>query len=105
MAVGVYSLKDMDSDTQKISIILCAALIALLLPDLLKTAISPWSYKEKTMFSFIENEIRWYIIKSVKDNDFLIGDSYKEDDCKTIRFISYDDIKKKEISIIKLKLP
>lgn len=103
VTTAVYGLGSMNKIEKEISIALSVVVISLFLPAFLKMAIFPWIYKEKIVFSFNDNGDLWYIIKPLKENDFLVGDNYKEEECQKIRFISYDDIKKQEISIRKYK--
>ncbi|MDP4094282.1 MAG: hypothetical protein Q8920_13080 [Bacillota bacterium] len=85
-------------------ILFCSITMSIFIPVISKALLTPWLFKEKTIFNINENNELWYIIKPIKDNDFLIGDSYEENKCLKIKFIGYDELKKKEIIINKIKI-
>lgn len=79
-------------------------IICLFLPGFLKSLISPWIYKERTLFRFNQDGDVWFILKILKENEFLVGDKCEEIDCKKIKFIGYEELKKKDILIDKIKI-
>lgn len=87
---------------KELVIVLSIGISCFLLPGILKSLISPWIYKERAIFSFNQDGDVWFILKLIKDNEFLVGDNSDEVACKKIRFISYEEIKKKDILIDKI---
>ena len=54
------------------------------------------------MFTFQLDERLWYIVKLVKDDEFLVGDNPKEEECNEIMFLSYVNLKERIIKIDKI---
>ena len=97
-------VKALIGNNKELTIIMNIGIICLFLPGFLKSLISPWILRERIIFSFNQDGDVWIIQKILNDNEFLIGDICEEVDCKKVKFISYEEIKKKDILIEKIKI-
>lgn len=99
IASGANSVTNSDKE---FVILLNTVLITLFLPTYMRSLFSPWIYKGVTIFSFVENEDTWYVLKLIRENEFLVGDSFIEEKCKKLKFICYEELRKKIILINKI---
>lgn len=98
ITIGVHN---MNKSNKELMAVVNVGVASLLLMFFLKSLL--WMYKERTVFSFIDNGDVWYIIKLVRDNEFIVGDKYEEEECKKIKFVSCEEVKQHEIIIEKIK--
>ena len=101
VSTGVQALI---GNNKELTIIINIGVICLFLPGILKSLLSPWILRERNSFSFNQDGDVWFILKVLKDNEFLVGDKSEEVECRKVKFISYEEIKKKDILIEKIKI-
>jgi hypothetical protein len=80
-------------------VIVGAFINSILIPKIIICFIRPYLNKIKVWYSFKDDMDSWYIIKPLKNNEFVIGDSPLEDECSKLKFISYEELKKKELHV------
>ena len=71
--------------------------ISIFMPKMLRIMVYPWIHKITTFYYLKDNNEIWYLLKPINGSEFLVGDHFLENECQKLKFVNFDDIKKKEI--------